>query len=646
MRKLSIGLALSLVFGMAAPSALAYTPAVPDSYQWVTVDGIVGGQVYFDSDKGKIADAEEGITQAHIPNQINGTPVLSLANGLFRDSTTLTSVVVPGTVEEIPFDAFAHCYALTTVVIQEGVEDIETSAFYRTPNMTSLTLPSTLSDIGDTAFGEVGLAEVTLPEGVEELGDMAFYGSKMLKTVYIPSTMEEIGDQAFWQCHKLTDVHYNGTAAMWNRIEIGSDSGELYGATLHQTDGSAFVPSLEGGAEMGWVSVDGIVGGKILFDKDTGTILEAEATITIANIPATIDGVEVKKLASSLFQGSDELERVSIPGTISHIPLSAFANCDELSSVILAEGVQEIGISAFYGAEDLETLTLPSSLVTIGDTAFGLTGLETITIPEGVKTLGKMAFYGSDDVEIIHLPQSLSSIGAKVFWQCHDLERIQYNGTAVAWNQVEINADNKQLINTPVYTTDGQVIQTDPSAAAGKPSDWADKEIDQASAQGLVVIMTGVPQYTDAITREQFAESIVNMVELATGKAIVPVANPFTDTENVDVVKAYTIGVITGMTETTFEPETVTNREQIAVMLYRAALYIAQNGGATILTVQGDDISMYDDSDDVSDWAEEAIAALNANGIMQGTSTSNLTPKGATTVEQSILLIFRMFQAS
>ncbi len=643
MKKLSAFLAFSLAFTIASPTALAYTPEAPDSYVWISVDGIEGGQIYFDTDDGKIMASEDGITKAHIPSVINGVTVEEMSSGVFRDSDTLTSVVIPGTIEEIPLDAFAHCSVLTTVVIEEGVEEISTSAFYRTPKLTSITLPSSLDDIGDTVFGEVGATEIKIPEGVEEIGDMAFYGSTKLETVHIPSTVEEIGDQAFWQCHKLSDVYYNGTPEMWSKIEIGSDSGELFGATLHQADGSEFTSTLSETSDMGWIAVDGIVGGRILFDKENGKILEAEDTITHAHIPSTIQGVEVKVLANSLFKEFDELESVVIPGTVYDIPLFAFANCDELTSVVIEEGVVRIGTSAFYGTEDLETLTLPSTVTTIGDTSFGLCGLETLTIPEGVKFINKMAFYGSDDIEVVNLPSTIQTIGEKAFWQCGDLEKINYNNTAEVWGRLNIDSNNKQLIQTPVHTTDGQIIKTNPESAAGKPSDWADEEIDNANKQGLVIIMTGVPQYTDNITREQFAESVVNLVELSTGKEIVPVENPFTDTENMDIVKAYTIGVINGMSETTFEPETTTNREQIAVMLFRAAMYIAENGGATILTVEDDDIEMYDDSDEVSDWAQEAVSALNANGIMQGTSDSELSPKGETTVEQSILLLSRMY---
>lgn len=40
----------------------------------------------------------------------------------------------------------------------------------------------------------------------------------------------------------------------------------------------------------------------------------------------------------------------------------------------------------------------------------------------------------------------------------------------------------------------------------------------------------------------------------------------------------------------------------------------------------------------------ETLAALNAAGILQGTSGTTLSPKDTTTVEQAILLTLRAYQ--
>ncbi len=47
---------------------------------------------------------------------------------------------------------------------------------------------------------------------------------------------------------------------------------------------------------------------------------------------------------------------------------------------------------------------------------------------------------------------------------------------------------------------------------------------------------------------------------------------------------------------------------------------------------------------DAAGWAMEGVGTLAANGIMAGTSATTLSPKEPRTVEQSILLLYRVFR--
>lgn len=62
-----------------------------------------------------------------------------------------------------------------------------------------------------------------------------------------------------------------------------------------------------------------------------------------------------------------------------------------------------------------------------------------------------------------------------------------------------------------------------------------------------------------------------------------------------------------------------------------------------VLTENGS-LAGYDDAGRVSEWAREAMAALNADGILRGTADTTLSPKDTTTVEQGILLALRAYQ--
>lgn len=177
-----------------------------------------------------------------------------------------------------------------------------------------------------------------------------------------------------------------------------------------------------------------------------------------------------------------------------------------------------------------------------------------------------------------------------------------------------------------------------------KVSNWAKEEFDIANSLGLVPPLTDRPAFTGSITREQFAELIVNLVEKVLGKQIdTAPSDTFIDSSNVAVLKAYEAGIIAGVGEGKFAPKDTTNREQIATMIYRATQYLTGQTGKT-LTPNAGSIEMFTDKASISGWAVEGVGKLAANDIMKGTSDTTASPQDACTVEQSIVLIYRVYQ--
>lgn len=174
------------------------------------------------------------------------------------------------------------------------------------------------------------------------------------------------------------------------------------------------------------------------------------------------------------------------------------------------------------------------------------------------------------------------------------------------------------------------------------PSEWAKSEIELASEAGLLTAHTSINFRLDT-TRFQFAELIVNMTEKVTGKAIAPApASTFTDCGEEVVLKAYAAGIVNGMGDDLFAPETTTNREQIASMIARAVKYIETETGKNYAPA-APNLDKFTDKGEVSSWAVEGVGLLAANNIMGGTSATELSPKNPCTLEQSILLVYRLY---
>lgn len=180
------------------------------------------------------------------------------------------------------------------------------------------------------------------------------------------------------------------------------------------------------------------------------------------------------------------------------------------------------------------------------------------------------------------------------------------------------------------------------AASENGVSDWAKAELDAAKAAGLIPVLTDNPGYQDAITREQFAELVTRFASGFSG-VMTPDAS-FTDCDNFSVLWAATVGIVNGVGDGKFAPKQTANREQIATMLHRAINHIkvAQLTNCNPIPLSGS-IENYADKAEVSDWAAEGVGALAANGIMKGTSDTTLSPKNPCTVEQCIILIYRLY---
>jgi hypothetical protein len=178
---------------------------------------------------------------------------------------------------------------------------------------------------------------------------------------------------------------------------------------------------------------------------------------------------------------------------------------------------------------------------------------------------------------------------------------------------------------------------------AASPSSWAQAEVNEARNKSLV-LPEADDNFQNEITRELFCKLVVNLVEQATDDPVsVTIANPFQDTNNSDIVKAYQLGIVNGMSATEFGPELLITREQVAAMMMRSARKLDElmNHNFTMIQMEGE--ADFADLDNISSWALQDIRAANSLGIMKGVGNNKIDPKGNTTIEQSLLLILRVF---
>ena len=241
------------------------------------------------------------------------------------------------------------------------------------------------------------------------------------------------------------------------------------------------------------------------------------------------------------------------------------------------------------------------------------------------KKIGSGSWIGTDEIPSeTMLDQYQVSTGVFAYEQLW-VESYEWDGT----QQISYRVYVKQYDYT--WTGVGQTDYSNVATLGMKSSSWAVAELNEAEALGLIPDILQGKDLTKPITREEFCELSVLLYEKVTATAASAASpNPFKDTNNQQILKAYQLGITNGISDTTFEPNTLINREQCAAMLYRAIKAIAPDGDYSTAGVQN-----FPDQKYISSWAVEATKYMSNLGIIKGDTSGNFMPKATTSAQQA-----------
>ncbi len=132
-----------VVFALSIGKTMNFAPQGSDT-PWFRVNH---GTLYF------LEDAYTGTSELTVPSQVDGVTVTRLAENCFKNCTSLTTVILPDTLQEIGPGAFSGCTSLRGIFIPGSVTAIGRDAFSGCRKLEAICVPASVTAIGESAFG-------------------------------------------------------------------------------------------------------------------------------------------------------------------------------------------------------------------------------------------------------------------------------------------------------------------------------------------------------------------------------------------------------------------------------------------------------------------------------------------------------------
>ena len=346
------------------------------------------------------------VTDFQVPASVDGYQVTDINMNLFKNNTTIKSIVLPNTITDLSRDTFNGCTNLESIDLSAtSIETIGSNMFGNCTSLVSVVLPDTLETIEYRAFYNCSsLKSIVLPSGVETIGSEAFCGCATLESVVLPESLTVIENNTFAYCYDLESV--------------------TLPSALETIKGSAF---------------------------------RYCSSLTSIEIPNSVTRIE-----SSAFDSCSNLTTVKMPDSIEYIGSGVFGgtkiqyNEYENGWYLGNDTNPYLVLMGFKNGDWQYRLeTIHEDCVVIygdwGNIRFKETdGIDTAVIPDNVAYIGYGAFTDTYFEQIV-IGSSVKFIDSYAFRYSYGLETIFYHGTKAEWNQIQIGGENNYLFSATRY---------------------------------------------------------------------------------------------------------------------------------------------------------------------------------------------------
>lgn len=584
----------------------------------------------------------------------------TLGRGAFDACASLSGMTLPAAITAVPDKCFNDCTKLLTVDYKGEVTAIGERAFEGCKSLTKAPIPAGVTALGNSAFnGCIALTDVTLPGGVTAVPDACFQGCTALADMKLPGTVTSVGHNAFTGCTALGDVRCYGAPPTVQPGGAAEHSFEPGIVTIHYNPDPVY----------GWtLDTDGTWQGYKVSSK--GACLHTGYGTTENTVPATCgaDG-HIDTVCANC---GDVIATEVIPatgahtwdnGTVTTEPTETTPGVRTFTCAVCSQTKTEV-IPATGAHTFVFTKNVAPSCTEAGYDLYTCRDCGASEQRNVKPALGHKWDNGTVTAEPTETDPGTMTYTCTVCGQTKT-EVIPATGPHThVWGEGTVTVAPTETtpgVRTYTCTVCGQT-RTEIIPATGSavcpggaacpsfrfrdvpaPSNWAHEGIDYCVRHGLMSGFDATTFSPDTVsTRAQIVMILYNLSGDTTDYSKYYV--PFTDVRPGTwyynaVAWGYDKDIVSGMTPTTFAPDGLITREQMAVLLYGytekyAPAYL---GGAASL-------NGFPDAASVSNWAYAAMSWAVGNGLISGIASNGadyLAPSGGATRAQIAAIMMR-----
>ena len=584
----------------------------------------------------------------------------ALGRGAFDACASLSGMTLPAAITAVPDKCFNDCTKLLTVDYKGEVTAIGERAFEGCKSLTKAPIPAAVTALGNSAFnGCIALTDVTLPAGVTAVPDACFQDCTALADMKLPGTVTSVGHNAFTGCKALKDVRCYGAPPTVQPGGAAEHSFEPGIVTIHYNPDPVY----------GWtLDTDGTWQGYKVSSK--GACLHTGYGTTETTVPATCgaDG----RIDTICANCGDVIATKVIPatgahtwdnGTVTTEPTETTPGVRTFTCAVCGQTKTEV-IPATGAHTFVFTKTVAPSCTEAGYDLYTCRDCGASEQRNVKPALGHKWDSGTVTTEPTETDPGTMTYTCTVCGATKT-EVIPATGPHThVWGEGTVTVAPTETtpgVRTYTCTVCGQT-RTEIIPATGSavcpggaacpsfrfrdvpaPSNWAHEGIDYCVRHGLMSGFDATTFSPDTVsTRAQIVMILYNLSGDTTDYSKYYV--PFTDVRPSTwyynaVAWGYDKDIVAGMSTTTFAPDGLITREQMAVLLYGytekyAPAYL---GGAASL-------NGFPDAASVSNWAYAAMSWAVGNGLISGIASNGadyLAPSGGATRAQIAAIMMR-----